>query len=914
MKLIRLTLLCTAFAALFGQSAVFPQGDAGEYLCELGIHYYRWGKHEDALAEFKKALLIDPDNQTAKDYINKIASKQKAIVEEMAMEEKVASRLFERERTIEEALQRVAEAERLISKEEIKVPVESEELLLGEKKKEIPLNITGEAQVRLGLTSEEVVWKRANFDLNEKNWRMLSDAAFNQRENTYDPRIYDRLRINLDTDREEGFNFHANITVDPWSFTGKSDKVTIISSWGVPAEIELKYWSNTGHTIDEIGRTFQTGDSFAIPEIKVISGKTQPTTVSSNWSGAFTIPELKIHREFQPVRELWLDYQQGGARFRFFPFAYENQAFTFDDPLGLSNNRTWWEESPWIRRWKPGIYNSGPGDFTKGYWDNSIAFSARDSEGSRLTSLRGFSFEFEPSAETSIQTALATPKDIWQEYSDVDNIILATRLKHKILDDLSIGATYTSRIGFNLNEGSETDARNNVVGLDLGYEIAEGIKSFLEIAYSHSDYDLTSSQYKTESRGNAYYFSVISRYPRKSIMDLEYGYDGIEPENDENFFAKARLFVAHMDEGFDPSLSSYRETRDDEFWSRHIHFRRPFKYYYIGFYQESLTWDGIKPYRIGDGIDVGRDVLGFRLEASWRERADNLFDLRNVHNVNGKYIETVARNETTWKINHKLTAKALGIYQDLPKTKAGVDPFIFDPQSGRYFENSQIEDGKDPSIKTGSLGLKYELFDWLAVNGIWERTNDYSLGYDNFPRSMLNSGSPSYIYWEGGEAYRDDRNWVYSQQFFPRPPYPYYDIFKAGLMIKPLNDLEVYLDYTRNEYESAGQIDDNINHFGMEVRYLPTPKLGFYLRYVYSRWQDLERLTQGITEPAGHHNFFAEVVYRKTEDEDFVLQYGEADRTPIMGEILTIGWDPYGGSLRTIDTQHIIRLYYSRRF
>jgi len=83
------------------------------------------------------------------------------------------------------------------------------ELLSREKKKRTPLNITGEAQVRLGLTSEEIVWKRANFDLNEKNWRMLSDAAFNQRENTYDPRIYDRLRINLDTDREEGFNFHS---------------------------------------------------------------------------------------------------------------------------------------------------------------------------------------------------------------------------------------------------------------------------------------------------------------------------------------------------------------------------------------------------------------------------------------------------------------------------------------------------------------------------------------------------------------------------------------------------------------------------------------------------------------------------------------------------------------------------------
>ncbi|MFH1338735.1 MAG: hypothetical protein ABIH40_02690 [Candidatus Omnitrophota bacterium] len=58
-----------------------------------------------------------------------------------------------------------------------------------------------------------------------------------------------------------------------------------------------------------------------------------------------------------------------------------------------------------------------------------------------------------------------------------------------------------------------------------------------------------------------------------------------------------------------------------------------FKYYYIGFYQESFTWDDIKPYRIGNGIDIGRDTLGFRLEASWKERLDNLFDLRNVHPI-----------------------------------------------------------------------------------------------------------------------------------------------------------------------------------------------------------------------------------------------------------------------------------------
>ena len=70
----------------------------------------------------------------------------------------------------------------------------------------------------------------------------MSTAALNNKENTYDPRIYDRMRVNLDTDNEAGFGMHTNITVDPWSFTGKSSKFTISGTGGDAAEIQLKYW------------------------------------------------------------------------------------------------------------------------------------------------------------------------------------------------------------------------------------------------------------------------------------------------------------------------------------------------------------------------------------------------------------------------------------------------------------------------------------------------------------------------------------------------------------------------------------------------------------------------------------------------------------------------------------------------
>lgn len=897
----------------------FGASTAVEYLCELGIAFYRQGRYDDALQEFKKALMLDSNNQTAQKYINEIFQKQGEPIqpspakitkapEARVIKEKPVKRLT-REEAIEQALQDLTKKE---TKEKLEEKIEKKRYEIG------GVKISGETQVRLGMTSEDTIWKQANWDLNEKNWRILSDAALNKRENTYDTRTYDRLRINLDTQNEEGLGFHSAIIVDPWSFVGKADKITIISSGGVPAEFELKYCGNSRYTLQEIGYTLFNGDTFTIPEIKVIGGKTSaPVIINSNWSGTFTLPELKIHREFQPLRELWFDYKQEKLKLRFFPIAYENQALTFDDPLKLSNNHIWWEESPWLRRWKSGIYNSAqvPVDFTKGYWDNSLSFSIRDSEGSRLTQLRGFSFEFNPQEETSVITSLASPKDLWQDYSDVDNIISATRLKHKLIDNLAIGTTYTMRTGLNIDEGSKTDSRNHVIGTDLGYEIVDGLKASFEVARSQSDYDLTNSQYKTESRGNAYYFSLMGRYPRKSIMDLEYGYDEIQPEKNETAFTKFRLFGCHMDEKFDAPLSSYRETRKDEFWSRHLHFRKPFKYYYIGFYRDVVTWDDIKPYRIGNGIDVGRDVLGLRIESSfWDRELENLFDVRNVHNVNGKYIENVTRDEVTWQVNDKLVFKALGIYQDMPKTKGGIDPFVFNRQTGLNFTNNQIQDGKDCSLKTGSLGLEYAFFDWLALNGIWERTNDYYLGYDGFPRSILNSGSNSYTYWEEGNKYRQANDWLYSQTYFPNPPYPYYDIFKVGLRLIPIDKMEVYLDYTRNEYEKAGQNDDNMNHLGIEVSYLPTSKLALFLRYTYSRWQDLDRLTQGVTETAGHHNFFVEAMYRKSEDEDLVFQYGEAGRTPIMGEMFTIGWDPYGGSLRTIDTQHIFRLYYRRRF
>ncbi len=920
LKMPALTLFLSLCSCLLIHTHVFAELQAVKYLCEFGITFYRLGRYDDALAEFKKVLLLDPQNKTAQSYINNIFEKESpSIVHKNKTQEKSIApqvQVKEMPRVMLSREEAMNQALSNLSKKEAKLAIEKEPKKAGYEL--AGAQISGESQLRLGVTPQDAHWKRANWDLNEKNFRVRSNTALDRRENTFDPRIYDRLRLNLDAGSEEGSAFYSNITVDPWSFTGKSNRVTVHSNFGDSADVELKYWSNTGYVINETIDSNRFGNSFSLPEIKLYNEMIKGFNIKGafNPNDTFRIPDIKIYRQFQPVRELWYDYKQDNLKLRIFPIAYENQALTFDDPLRLSNNRIWWEDSPWLHKWKPGNYNSGVAtpDFTKGYWDNTLSFFTRDSEGQRLSSLRGFSFEFNPSEETSLATSIAIPKDLWQDYSDVDNVLTALRLKQSLLENLMFGITNTSRLGYHLYDNDRLDAWNYALATDLGYEIIEGIKANFEVARSQSEYDITNAQFKTGMQGNAYHFSLLGRFPAQSILDAENGYFGIQPAKDEDFFTKFRLFVVRMDDSFDAPLSSYVETRDDEWWSRHLHFRKPLQYYYQGEGQ-LLTWDDIKNFGVGNGIDIGRSTVGLRIESLlWDKKIDNLFDLRNVHASNGKFLENVAREEITLQVNDKLTTKALGIYQKMPKTKGGIDPFIFNPRARTYYDNSYIEDGKDPSLGTGSLGLEYAFFDWLTLNGIWEITNDISLAYDNFPRGILESGERSYLFYEDGDTYRDVRNWLTDQQHFPRPPYPYYNIFKSGLKLNPMENLELYLDYTRNPFEKAGQVDDNMNHIGFELAYTPLPKLSLFFKYTYSRWQDLDSIVQGITKVFGHHNFFTELTYRKSEDEDFTFQYGEASRNPYMGGVLTIGWDPYGGSLRTIDTQHIFRLYYRRKF
>jgi tetratricopeptide (TPR) repeat protein len=461
-----------------------------DYLCDLGIEFYNLKQYDDALSEFQKVLAVDPENKTAKEYVNLIFKNKGLPQESQSLAPEVPQAYNQEEAFVpvnknldnmlakEEAMERVfSNLESLeknkktgtLGKDVIKplIQEESRGFLLG------GLRVTGETTLSFGVESPgNFIWKRTNYDLNERNWRLLSDEVYNNRFNTFDTRIYDSLSFNLDTENKSEFNFHANITIDPWSFTGKSNKFTLTGMGGDLAELELRYWSNTRHTINTRVFTLANGDVFNLPEIKMINGRILPVGLSSAYSNLFDIPETKIKRMFQPVREFWFDYlnEDAGVKLRVFPIAYQDQAFTSDDPLNITNHHKWWAASPWLKRYLPGRRNPGasPVDYTKGRWDDTYS-TVRDSTGRYLTALRGFSLSLGNPKGTLFQSTVATPKDLWQPYEEVDNYIAASRLKHLASENVSLGATFSTRTGLNVNNKSKVDSTNYTWGVDLSY-------------------------------------------------------------------------------------------------------------------------------------------------------------------------------------------------------------------------------------------------------------------------------------------------------------------------------------------------------------------------------------------------------------------------------------------------------------
>lgn len=916
----KITIICTGLMLLFNLAA-FAQGSrAADFLFEIGKEYYDRGDYQQALHELEKVLLVEPGHAKALMYIQIIEKKTGLAKEEIPISEEInraeavaraleeaEAEVFAEEEVVEKAEEVIVKKEVVEVEEEVSFsPLERFDNFIEDVNENIaPVKISGEFTLSLGSLEGEVVWKEANGDYNETNWRRIHrDFGIN----TYDPRVYNRLRVNIDTENEEGFNFHSNITIDPWSFIGKTDSINLSSALGERANVQLKYCSADSSIINETYLTLDKGAAITIPETKVVDGKVASIVVTNTWGESLTIPELEIHREFWPIRELWIDYNRADKfYFRFFPVAYQDQALTSDDPLQLSNHMIYWEESPWLDRWQPGILNTGasPVDFTRGEWEDDLSFFTRDSNMTRLTSLRGFSVKGRPWENLTFESTVASPKGLWQDYDAFDNIEGASRVKFTPNDRLQLGLIHTFRYG--LDDGKR-DAENRVIGADIFYNFASDFHIKAEVAYSQDERDLTQEPYNTKNTGNAYRFELQKGKVQEERPEKR------DEDEEEPFDYSIRLIYTRMDKGFYPALTNYRLTRKDPFWGRHIHFKEPIELYYGGLYYPSLTWDDIRPYRIGDSVDIDREVVSLRLEKSFfNGDLHTLLDSRNAHqSSSGKYIETVSRAEANWQVNDKLLIKFLGIYHDLPDTTGGIDPFIYDVDTNEFFLNSEIEDGKDPSLKTVSCGFKYDFFDRLSFDFIYEYTNDFTVALDDYPRSLLNAGSFA-TYTEEGLVWRKSITSLYNQYLFPKPPYPWFNIYKAAWEIKPSKDLKFRLEFTKNDYKFASQIDDNINHWGLEADWDIAENLALKFSYIYAKSYDIWKHNNegGDLEYSGHHNVFINLDYKMEDKGVFTLQFGEAAVLPYTTMFTT---SPYGGFLPTLDTVHIVRAYFSRRF
>ncbi|MCM8770528.1 MAG: hypothetical protein NC936_01490, partial [Candidatus Omnitrophica bacterium] len=380
------------------------------------------------------------------------------------------------------------------------------------------------------------------------------------------------------------------------------------------------------------------------------------------------------------------------------------------------------------------------------------------------------------------------------------------------------------------------------------------------------------------------------------------GIDFKEPKELEKGFYRSRLYVAYLDEGFYPGLSNYRfSRRDDPYWSRNICFGK------FNPEDEAIIW--------GDGIDRARMAVGFNTGIkSLNERLDTRFDLRNVHNDSGDYIETVGRLESTYKVSDKLTSKVLAYYQHLPKTEENIDPIIytktmysitdFFSEDDTHPFNDDIEADKDPSVGSFGVGLKYDLTTTVSLEGIFTRTNDPL----DFPRNLLND---FYVTDEiiDGVVYDKVVPFLYDQYYFGLPPYDYYNIYKAKFIWQPWPDkLKLTLSYTKNENKFSTGIDDNVNHIGFELDYTLNKKWDFWAKYTYAKIVDLYELIANDTYLyAGHNNVFLGVRYNLRKDESFTLLFGEF--VGYDNEYLDTNW-----TLSSLDTQHLFRFFYRKKF
>lgn len=748
------------------------------------------------------------------------------------------------------------------------------------------VKMSGHYRLAAGDNFNDLILNDANADLQERNFRYL----FGERlENTYDPAVYSRYELNVDFAPTKRVNVHAQMVDDPWSLVGQTgEQVQQSDIGGETIRYNLKYFGAFNSTLNEIYRT-NVADSVAFPLIKVNNGQLTPGTVVHGFfdfnpgTGGipFTIPALDIDYEYKPIRKLWVDYDQDDWHGRIFALADETQALTTDDPLQISNHKDYWQQSPWLYQYQPIQYFSD-GSIKRGYYSDSLSFLARDSDGNRLVLLRGASMEADLGS-TYFAGTVAAPITPWDDdYFKPDNIAGAFRLKHQASDELMVGSGYAFRDGY-IN--GQIDAANQVVEVDGRYKPNDPLTFKSEAAFSRDEGERSADpRYYTDHEGMAYLGSADA--------DFDHRLDG-----HTNF----HLSYTWMDKDFDPKLSRYSDTRDDNFWGKHLSFTN---------YSPDL-----EAYRIGDGVDINRSVL----HAQWREkifkdRFYNLFDARLVHKAdNLAFKEFVIRDEPTWQVTQKLTAKGLVRWQHLPRTTAGVEPFISDyyfigynDPSSLTFQNVDIPADKDPSRLTLSGALQYVFNKQWTAQGFLEWTNDVP----DFPRGLLNSTFRDANDRVDGLLIDHLTNFLYDQgPLGGIPPYDYFTITRERILFRPDDRALFTLHAAQNGYKFAGPIDENINHIGLSLTLTLSKNLQFFFDYTHSNLIDVPRLiSSGLTDShyGGHDNLYASMDYHLNSATVFRAEYGVFGMGLNSPQVTPYSTTDF--SLPTIDTEHLLRV------
>ncbi len=748
-----------------------------------------------------------------------------------------------------------------------------------------PGKISGEYRTSLGFTSEDVIWKDANADHvgvpGEKNWRYLYGERMY---NMYDRKIYSRLRVEAEGPVTKNLSGYSEIVVDPWTYVGRKD-VTVRGSSGTNVDMTLKYWSNARRTLNETYRA-DNGDIINLHERKVIDGKTSEATYLglNDWGPAtFTVPETDIDNMYVPIRKLWVDYDNGPYHIRVFPMANQDEALTSDDPLRLSNNKAWWEESPWLDEYEPSKVFTRTGNPVKqGQWIRRLSFVAKDSDYERLTFLRGATVSANYDNGFSAESTFAAPRNLWDYYDEVSSVPGAVRVKLPAMDDAKLAGIYTTKMGI---YKQDIEALNQAIGVDGEYFYSPDSSVYGECAISFTDIE-EANDYDRDYWGAGYTIGLKNKGNLRSFGD-DY---------------ELNLSFAHMNDNFLPGLSNYRMTRKDSIYAKHIYF------------------DDLRPENeaemIGNGIDIDRVAFNVNTKANFlNDNLETRLDWRDVRSDSGNFIEDVTRAEAEYKVMPKLTAKGLVRYKHLPETEKGIDPLInaktsyiaftdYFSDKDIWLENTAVEGDNDPSIGTYSLGLKYDALKNLSLRAIYEFTNDPL----DMPRGLLNS------VWVTEET-RDGVPWdkivpsLNSQSSFEQPPYDYYNIYKLRLVYHPIDTLKIEPSYVHNENRFATTIDDNANHAGINLEYKPDGKLTLGLAYYYTMIRDLCRDTIGGEGENfdGHHNVFLAADYALNVNQTFSIMFGEY--TGYGKEY----YEEYT-SIGPLDTQHIVRLIYKGKF